>query len=360
MLQSRVDALREHFDAAQIDALLITSPANLRYLSGFTGSAGVLLVDAQRALLITDGRYTIQARAQAPAWDVVTRGQSETLIDVVARLGGSITRLGFEPTALTYADYAAYAQALPASTAFVPVSGLVEQLRMTKDADELATLRQAIAITDQALAHVRPLIQPDRSERALAWAIHQAMVELGAAGPAFEIIVAAGRNSALPHARPTDELLGVDRPIVVDCGALLAGYHADMTRTFIIGSADNQFWSVYNVVQQALQAVTTTVTPATTGQAADAIARTVISDAGYGDYFGHGLGHGVGYEIHEGPRLSAINPDPLPIGAVFSIEPGIYLPEWGGVRLENLALLHAQGIETLTAAPLDNPVVSVA
>ena len=354
----RVQTLQQHLIDHHLDALLVFDPANRRYLSGFSGSTALLLLLTDASYLVTDGRYSVQAAREAPSWQVVTRAAQETLLDCVGRYVAKKQRIGFDPHHLSFADYVTLTGLLDSSQQLVPTAGLVERLRAVKDAQEIALLRTAVRQTDQALAQVRPLLQPERSEREVAWLIHQALVEAGAAGPAFEIIVAAGPNSALPHARPSDDLLGSGRPIIIDMGALHAGYHGDMTRTFILGTPDPQWWQIYNLTLSALQTASAAIQAGTSGQQADALARDVIAAAGYGDAFGHGLGHGVGLQIHEQPRLNATNPEPLPVGAVFSIEPGIYIPDWGGVRLENLALLHDSGVEILTTSPLDNPVLA--
>ena len=348
MTLSRLTALRSTFDEAKIDGILVSNPQNRRFLSGFTGSAGTLIVDATRTILTTDGRYTVQATREAADFDVVIRSLDETLEQAVARLVAPITRLGFESNTLTVAEHSRFVEALGDTVQLVPVTGLIEPLRAIKTAAELATLRQAIAITDGALARVRPLMQPTMREREVAWELHKAIIEQGGDGLAFEIIVAAGPNSAQPHYHAGEAELGVGRPIIIDFGTLLHGYHADMTRTLILGEADERFTTIYGIVRNALAATTDGIHAGITGKAADALARDVITAAGYGEYFSHGTGHGVGLHIHEEPRLSKTNDEPLPIGAVFSIEPGIYLPDWGGVRLENLVYFTEQGIETLT------------
>lgn len=350
-MAARLAPLRDTFAAAQIDGILITNAQNRRYLSGFTGSAGALIIDGSRALLVTDGRYTEQAAAEAAGFEVVIRSLDETLEQCVARLVPPIRHLGFEATALTVAEHASYAGLLGDTARLIPIKDLLEPIRAVKDAGELESLRKAIAITDGALARVAPLLQPTMTEREAAWELHKAMVELGADGLAFEIIAAAGPNGALPHYHGGAAQLGVGRPIVLDFGALLNGYHADMTRTLILGEADERFTTIYGIVREALRAATDGIRPGTTGQQADALARDVIAAAGYGEYFSHGTGHGVGLQIHEEPRLSRVNSAPLPLRSVFSIEPGIYLPGWGGVRLENLVYFSEQGVETLTQSP---------
>ncbi|MCA0353856.1 MAG: Xaa-Pro peptidase family protein [Chloroflexi bacterium] len=357
MSQERLAALRMLFEAAQIDGLLVANSQNRRYLSGFTGSAGLLIIDAQRALLISDGRYTVQAAQEASQFETITRTLDESLYSCVGRHIAPIKRLGFEPATLSVADYNALRQALPADVTLVAIGALTEQLRAIKSDEEVAALRQAINITDQALAAVKPMLRPSMLEREVAWELHKAIVEHGGDGLAFEIIVGAGLNSALPHYHAGNAPLGQGQPIVVDFGALYAGYHGDMTRTLVLGQPDAKFDEIYGIVRHALADATNGITANTTGKEADALARDVIEASGYGEYFSHGTGHGVGLQIHEEPRLSRVHNDLLPVGSIFSIEPGIYLPDWGGVRLENLVLLNANGIETLTQSPLDPIIV---
>ncbi|WP_029215511.1 aminopeptidase P family protein [Kallotenue papyrolyticum] len=352
-MHHRLARLRERLAADKLDGMLISAAPNRRYLSGFSGSAGTLLVTAERALLLSDFRYQTQAAQEAPDWEfrllTTTAPLPKQLPALLRELG--LHRLGFEAAHVSVAEFEAWRTALDEAQLEVtwqPTQGLVETLRQVKDEAEIATLRRAIAITDAAFAAVRPRLRPEMREREVAWELEKALRERGAEGIAFEIIVAAGPNGAQPHARPGDEPLGVGRPIVIDFGARVAGYHADMTRTVILGEADERFWTIYNTVLAAQRAAAEGIRPGMTGREADALARDVISAAGYGACFGHSLGHGVGLEIHEGPRLSQASDDQLPVGAVFSIEPGIYLPDWGGVRIEDLTLLTEQGPLTLT------------
>jgi len=234
--------------------------------------------------------------------------------------------------------------------------GVVEALREVKDAAELATLRRAVAITDAAIGEVIPRLRPEMSERQAAWMLEVAMRERGADGLSFPIIVAAGPNSALPHAQPGDGPLGEGRPIVIDMGALVDGYHADMTRTVCLGQPDAKFQEIYPIVLEAQRCALEGLRPGLRCNAVDALAREHIAAAGYGDSFSHGLGHGVGLEIHEGPSLRRAAPGKeqsgprLQAGNVTSVEPGIYLEGWGGVRIEDLALITEGGCEVLSQA----------
>ncbi|MBA3944225.1 MAG: aminopeptidase P family protein [Herpetosiphonaceae bacterium] len=347
----RVARARALFHDAEIEALLVSADENRRYLSGFTGSAGYLLLTQDHALLISDGRYTTQAGQQAPNWDfhLITPPQ-HSLIDVLKaelpKLG--LQRLGFEAAHVTVTQHTGLTRELGDMVTLVPTEGLIEGLRETKDAGELALLERAIAITDHAFAQIRPLLRPTMRERDVAWEIEKALHDAGATGLAFSVIVAAGLNAAKPHARPGDDQLGVGQPVVLDFGALYQGYHGDMTRTVILGEVDEQWQRIYALVLAAQQHAATEVKVGMTGAAADALARDHFAAADLVDAFSHGLGHGVGLAIHEGPSLRRASDVPLPAGSVFSIEPGLYLPDWGGVRIEDLLLLETTGPRTLT------------
>jgi Xaa-Pro aminopeptidase len=359
-MSERVSRLRAALAERGLPALLVSAPANRRYLSGFSGSNGALLITADAALLFTDGRYLIQAGRESPGFalrEIVSPGRP--LADLLAEAAGELglARIGFEAAHMSVAEHRGLAKALDEVAALEPAEGLVEALRELKDAEELATLRRAIAITDAAIVAVVPQLRPAHSERQAAWMLEVAMREGGADALSFAIIVAAGPNSARPHARPGDDLLGSGRPIVIDMGALVGGYHADLTRTVCIGEPDAQFWSIYEIVLGAQRRALAGLRPGLRCNEADALAREHIAAAGYGAHFGHGLGHGVGLDIHEGPALRRAAPGReqsgprLQVGQVTSVEPGIYLEGWGGVRIEDLALITADGCEVLSRAP---------
>lgn len=362
-MQHRLERLRQALDEQQLDALLVTNGVNRRYLSGFTGSAGVVLVKRDHALLLTDFRYESQARLEAPNFEVrlvVSEAALPTMLpDLIREFG--IHKLGFEAATVSVAQFSSWRKELTAAGAQVQLfetQGLVEELRQIKDSSEIELLRRAVAIGDEAFAAIQPLLRPTMREREVSWELEKAMRERGAEALAFEIIVAAGENGSRPHARAGDEQLGVGRPIVMDFGARVDGYHGDMTRTVILGEADTQFWTIYNTVLDAQKQAEAGIRAGMTGLAADAIARNLIAAAGYGDNFGHGLGHGVGLAIHEGPRLTHLREDLLPAGAVVSVEPGIYLPGWGGVRIEDLVVITETGVEVLTRSSKE-PVVAI-
>ncbi|NTU82589.1 MAG: M24 family metallopeptidase, partial [Chloroflexales bacterium] len=310
------------------------------------------------ALLFTDGRYTLRAAREAPAFtlrQVVNPGRPfpDLLREAAAELG--LARVAFEAAHTTVAEYQSLAAAMGDAVALDPVEGVVEPLRELKDTEELATLRRAIAITDAAFTAVAERLTPETTERQAAWMLEVAMRVGGADALSFPSIVAAGPNAAQPHATPGDEPLGSGRPIIIDMGARVGGYHADLTRTIILGEPEARFRQIYALVAEAQRRAIAGLRPGLPAHEADALARDYIAAAGYGEQFGHGLGHGVGLDIHEWPQLRRALPGagsaPLRPGMVTSVEPGIYLEGWGGVRIEDLALITEGGSEVLSRAP---------
>ncbi len=363
MSNQRLTQLRTLLDERHLQAVLITSAANRRYLSGFTGSAGALLVTHDAALLFTDSRYARQAAHEATGFAVIEMTTETALPQLLAQVATErqLAHIACEAEHMTLAQYQRLDHALQpegrSGTMLIIVNSLVDPLREVKDTTEIALLRHAIAITDAALAAVLPTLRPDITERQAAWMLEVALRERGADRVAFPIIVAAGPHAAWPHAQPGDEPLGTGRPIIIDMGACYQGYHADLTRTIILGEADAQFRQIYDIVLTAQQRAIAGLRAGIASSEVDALARDYITAAGFGPQFCHGLGHGVGLEIHEGPALRRRVPDSAPsstaylrAGNVFSIEPGIYLEGWGAVRLEDLVLLHADHGEVLSQA----------
>jgi len=338
-------------DALGLPALLVTKREHLYYLAGFSGSTGVLVVTADRQLFLTDFRYVLQAGQEAPDWELVKVEQSlqATVRDVLGGL--DLTPIGFEPEHLTVAQYRQYGgddPALPYTLA--PAPNLIEELRLVKEAGELALIREAARITDDAYAHLLTRVAPGVTEYELALEAEWFMRRHDAEA-AFDIIVATGAHSALPHAQPGTRPLAVGDLVVVDMGARFRHYCADMTRTFAVGDASPIARAIYHLCLQAQLAGVHGVRAGLSGRDADAIVRAVIAQGGYGDYFGHGTGHGVGLEVHEAPRLSRTAEEMLPAGSVVTVEPGIYLPEVGGVRIEDLCLVTEQGVAILSGTP---------
>jgi Xaa-Pro aminopeptidase len=345
---ARQAALRRRLDTLGLDALLISHRPNIRYLTGFTGSAGLLLLLHDRALLITDFRYAEQAPAEARgAAEVALEGSN--LWDRLRRVleGGSRRRLGFERDHLTVRD-AERLSRLEVSEP-VPTSELVEAERVIKDADEVAAIRAAAELAHAALAETLPSIRVGHTEREIAARLELALRLRGSEWHPFQTIVAGGPRSALPHARVTERPVGPGEWLLIDFGAELAGYCADLTRTVVVGGrADDRQREVYRVVAEAQRAAIAGLRPGISGREADALARDPITAAGYGEAFGHSLGHGLGLEVHEAPRLALTARETLPAGAVVTVEPGIYLEGWGGVRIEDDVHLGPDGSHRLT------------
>lgn len=349
--ERRAAALRERLAERQLDVLLVSHLANIRWLTGFTGSAGLLVVDPQRLLLVTDFRYAAQAPQEvgAAAEVLVERASVWSRVGkLLAERGG---RFGFESHVTTVRDaerLAAIAGARPE-----PVSDLVERLREVKDAGEVEAIRAAGALALDALAEVLPTIRAGERELDVAARLEAALRRRGSEWHPFETIIASGPRSALPHARTGARQLARGEFLLMDFGAKVDGYCADLTRTVALGPADARQRSVYGLVAEAQRRAREQLRAGMTGREADALAREVIAARGFGEAFGHSLGHGLGLEVHEGPRLAATAEAPLPVGAVVTVEPGIYLPGWGGVRLEDDVWLAPDGPVLLTDGRTD-------
>jgi len=335
---NRVERLRPLLE----EPLLVASGANVRYLVGFSSSNAALLVEPERTLLFSDFRYADAGRAVEGVEFVETR--RNVWSDLAERLSG---RVGFEAEALSYAQYETLAAG---GLELVPRRGLVEGLRAVKDEDELDTIRAAAAITSEAFERISGERFTGRTEREVAWRIDELFHELGAAGPAFETIVAAGAQSARPHARPTEQVIEPGQTVVIDAAARIGGYCTDCTRTFATGPLPERLQEAYAVCLRGQEAGLEAARAGTTGIDADAAARNVIEAAGFGEAFGHGLGHGVGLEVHEAPRLSRESGDTLTDGNVVTVEPGVYLEGLGGIRIEDLVIVTEGEPEILTTS----------
>ena len=350
---NRLSSLRDAFAAHGIDGALIGSASNRRYLSEFTGSAGWLVISAHKACLAVDFRYIEQARQQSPSLEIVyIKGDISSWLSGIVT-GMAISELGVESDHLpltTYHSVCRCAQSPADNFKVIPVRGMVEKLRSIKDTEELADIKKACAIADRCLERIAPTIRAGLTERQLAWQIESCIRQEGSEPLPFEIIVASGPNSALPHARPTDRAIEEGEPVTIDFGARVNGYCCDITRTYIIGKMDDRFNKVYNTVLGAQTTAMALVKDGMTAGTADKLARDIIDKAGYGENFGHGLGHGIGLDAHEWPRLGPSADDILLEKMVFTIEPGIYLPGWGGVRIEDTVTINGGKALALTTA----------
>ncbi len=352
-ITDRIQKLRNLFTEKGIDGLLVSQPFNRYYLSGFYGSDGYLLITTNQLIIIVDSRYTEQAKRQAPEFtlfDLVGK-MEDWFSNLVGDLG--IKRLGFESADVTYALYKQLAEILQKKQIplqLIPTDGIVESLRVVKEPEEIELINKAVAISDMAIAHIQQVIKPGMTELQVAWEIEKFMRENGSETVPFELIVAAGVNSALPHAHPSEYIIKSGDPVVIDIGAKYKYYTSDITRTLCVGTPDKTFRKVYDTVLGAQLAAIALIKENMSGEVADNTARIVIEESGYGDKFGHSLGHGIGLETHESPRLSKRSVDKLVNGMVFSIEPGIYLPDWGGVRIEDTVVMDKGKVKVLSKA----------
>ncbi len=347
----RLRKLRGLLADRHLDALIVSSLPNVRYLSGFTGSSAALLVDADHALLITDSRYAEQSAAEAPGFDIDVSPGVPAL--VAARSAGP-RRVAFEAEAASYALWEQMRGAAEKSSAqLAPVRGLVESLRARKEPDEVALITRAVEITSAAFEEVLPMVVPGAVERDLALELELRMKRAGAEDVAFDLIVASGPRSALPHGRASEKRLSAGEFVVFDIGARYKGYHSDMTRTVFLGNPGSADSELYNTV---LSAQLDGIAAAKSGVAAgdvDAASRRVIDAAGHGSRFGHGTGHGVGLAVHEAPRVGQRSEEVLEEGMTITVEPGIYVQGRGGVRIEDIVLVTREGCRVLTPTPKD-------
>lgn len=349
--QLRRTALCERLHDLEVDALLVTGLTNVRYLTGFTGSNGQALLTRDASVFFTDGRYTEQSRHEVPDLERVTYGAAfgDALAEQATRLG--VERIGFEAHQVTVRAHERFVAALNGRE-LVACDEEVERVRWVKDDEELELLRSAQAATDQAFDDVLDILAVGVSERQVARQLEALLRRDGADGLSFESIVAFGENAAEPHHEPGHRTLEEGDVITMDFGALFGGYHADMTRTVAFGEPASELKKIHDVVRQAQQAGIDAVAEGVTGAEVDAAARGVIEGAGYGDRFTHGLGHGVGLDIHEGPRLGReFAEHTLPTRAVVTVEPGVYVPGLGGVRIEDMVEVTPDGCRVLGNAP---------
>ena len=357
MIGQRLDNLRAVIDEKGIDGLLISDGENRRYLSGFVGSAGYLFVTSESAVLATDFRYTEQAAEQAPNFRVDRiSGKLDWLPGLCAEFG--VKKLGFEADDITVSQFERFKQAFGdkgAETSLEPTTGVTLDLRAFKDEHELRLLSRAIQIGDEAFDEVSEEISPGMTEAEVAERIEQAVKSRGAESVSFESIVAAGPNAARPHHRAGDTVIREGQTIVIDMGARYQGYCSDLTRTIVLGDADDKTKRVYDIVLSAQLAAIELVEAGMTGAETDMLARKVIQETGHGDDFGHSLGHGVGLQVHENPGVGPTSKGELKDGMVFTIEPGIYLQGWGGVRIEDIVVLEQGKARVLSKALKKSP-----
>jgi Xaa-Pro aminopeptidase len=358
LFENRIERVRAQLPGGDIDTLLVTAAENRRYLSGFTGedggvneSAGALLITRERLLLITDSRYTLQARDEAGLFDVHqhSRGLAQEMPALLKQLNTRF--LGFEAERMPHAEYGKIMEQLKEQNAEITLKAADEWLaglRVKKENDEIETMRRALAVSETAFDEfIARDLKTGITEKQAAWLLEKRMREAGAESPAFPVIAAFGDNSARPHAVCGDRPLTDGMPVLFDWGARLHGYCSDISRSFMKGEGDAAYRKIHRVVYDAQQLAIAAIKPGVTARAVDAAARQYIEQSGFQGKFGHGLGHGVGIAVHEPPRVSPSGTVTLEEGMVFTVEPGIYLPDWGGVRIENMVVVRADGAEIL-------------
>jgi Xaa-Pro aminopeptidase len=348
----RTERIAGRLAELEVDAIVVTQPANVRYLTGFTGSNGQALVTSGAGVFFTDGRYTEQSRREVPDMERVTYRQNfpEVVRDACAANG--VGRLGFEDSVLTVRAFRGLEATLE-GVQLVAVGDAVDRERWVKDAEEIALIQSAQDATDRAFEDILETLAVGCSERQVAQELEHAMRRAGADGLSFDTIVAFGENAAEPHHEPNHRSLEDGDIVKMDFGALWGGYHADMTRTVAFGAMGSELRRIYGIVREAQQAGLDAVRAGVVGGEVDAASRRVVEAAGYGDAFSHGLGHGVGLEVHEGPGLRRDGDDELPEGAVVTVEPGVYVPGLGGVRIEDMVEVGADHARVMPSSTKD-------
>jgi len=354
-IRERRERLRESLGALGLDALLVSSLTNVAYLAGFTGDAASLLVGRGRDVILSDGRFTTQLKQECPDLEAFIRPNTQTMNQAISQVVGSLgyRRLGFEAAALSVADHMALLKAMT-SVDLVATTERVELLRQIKDESEVAAIREAIRFAEDAFLRTRALLRIGATEKEIADELEANLRRSGATGSSFPPIVAVGARAALPHARPTETTrIGDDHFVLIDWGATGRPYKSDLTRVVVTGKVTPEFKKIYRTVLTAQERAIAAIRPGVKAHDVDAEARSVIEQAGFGRFFDHGLGHGLGMDIHEAPRLRKESETILQPGMIVTVEPGIYLPDWGGIRIEDDVLITSEGCEVLTHLPKD-------
>jgi Xaa-Pro aminopeptidase len=347
---NRIKKIQEILEKENLDLLLITSLPNIRYLSGYSGTNGLILISSNKSLFLTDFRYKEQASEQVKYLKVVIAERELILsLPTLSLLRPKRLKLGFESNHLTCGTYRKLKALLP-NCLLVPTENLIESLSVKKDQNEIDRIKKAVSITDRVFYEILDFVKPKVKEQDLAAEIEYKFKKYGSSAPFFETIVASGKRSALPHGVASSKRIEKGDLVTLDMGAVYDGYTADMTRTVVVGKANKRQKEVYNIVLKAQRQALSKVKPKIKACDLDKVARDIIKRAGYDKYFGHGLGHGIGGIIHAGPAINPRNQQLLEPGMVITVEPGIYIPNWGGVRIEDDVLITKRGCEILTKA----------
>ncbi|UUO08577.1 Xaa-Pro peptidase family protein [Blastopirellula sp. J2-11] len=351
---ARRNKLRRLVKKAAAGAILVTNVHNVSYLTGFTGHDSYLLVTPDTEVLLSDPRYTQQLEEECPGLNLESRTPGKSILTSVQKMiqAAGVTQLAFESTSITVAMRDQLADKL-AKVALLPAAGLVEELREIKDAEEVAAIRQAIHCAEKAFAVIRAAMHPDQTERQIAADLEYQVRRFGGKALSFPPIVGVGERAALPHGVPSEKRVGEDRFVLIDWGALFGGYVSDLTRVLATGKISPKIKRIYDIVLKAQLRAIEAIKPGALMCDVDKAARDEIASAGFGKRFGHGLGHGIGLEVHEAPRFNSSQTRPLQVGMVVTVEPGIYIPGFGGVRIEDDVLVTKHGHEVLTSVPKD-------
>lgn len=347
--KSRISYLRDQISKSKIDTLFISNKDSIRYYSGFTGTFAFLLISLDQAIIITDSRYTLRAEEESPEYEIYKLKSGDNWMENSTNIIGSKI-IGFEGNDLSVNMLAQLKIKATSVSDWKDLSEQITNGRVIKSEKEIAILQETINISDKAFNNVCKRIKMSMSEKEIAWEVEKEMRELGAESPSFDTIVASGINGSKPHHSPTDKLINNNEAITIDMGAKFQGYCSDLTRTIFIGEPDNEFKKIYTTVLRAQLISMETAQPEMTGGAIDKIARDIISLEGWGDNFGHSLGHGVGIEIHENPGIGPNSKNKIKPGMVYTIEPGIYIEGWGGVRIEDMVIMTKKGNNLLSHA----------
>ncbi|MDZ4247629.1 MAG: Xaa-Pro peptidase family protein, partial [Dehalococcoidia bacterium] len=336
-MNPRLEKTRQKLLEEGLDAIFISQAENRRYLSGFAGTAGYLLISIQDAVLATDFRYTEQAAEQAPDFRIIRiSGDMDGWVPALV-LDSEIRKLGFEASDISFSVFKKLSGSIEKTgkgISLTPTEGIVDRLRAVKDTREIENIREAARLADAAFERCLSVIRPGITEKELAWEMEKFMRQAGGDAPPFELIVASGSNAAMPHHRPGSREISRGEPVIIDIGANINGYMSDLSRTVYLGQKDKTFDTLYNIVLEAQQAAIDNISAGRTAGDIDGYAREIISGAGHGEDFGHGLGHGVGLAAHEEPRIGPGSSTVLEDNMVFTVEPGIYINGWGGIRIE--------------------------
>jgi Xaa-Pro aminopeptidase len=350
--EERLKSVRKILDLNQLDGILFSSLENIRYLCGFTGSDGALLIIRNESFFLTDSRYWTQSEEEARGSQIVHyRKKMEGILSLLLDL--KLIKVGFESASLSFSAHQFVTERLPPEAKLIPLEEEIKNLRALKDEQELALLRTSIEIASKAYLEVLERLKEGRVEREAALEMEWSMKRNGAGNLGFDIIIASGKRSALPHGKASDKKVERGDFILIDFGSEFEGYHSDQTRTVICGRPSSEQQKVYRIVKEAHDRAIERVRPGMRISELDQTAREHIRDEGYGDYFGHGLGHGIGIAVHEDPAINSENKGVVEEGMVFTIEPGIYIPNWGGVRIEDMVLITQHGAELLTYLPTE-------